>query len=84
MKTTYAAQTYDPDKHHPKIFKGVTITALFFGVLFWGLSFSTYIAKTMTSGAQGFIATNLLSEEFIDFLSKNFDFSAFIPIPVKC
>lgn len=67
MKTTYAAQTYDPDKHHPKIFKGVTITALFFGVLFWGLSFSTYIAKTMTSGAQGFIATNLLSEEFIDY-----------------
>ena len=24
------------------------------------------------------------SEEFIDFLSKNFDFSAFIPIRVKC
>ena len=67
MKTTYAAQTYDPDKHNPKIFKGVTIAALFFGVLFWGLSFSTYIAKTMTSGAQGFSATHLLSEEFIDY-----------------
>lgn len=67
MKTTYAAQTYDPDKHHPKIFKGITITALFFGVLFWGLSFSTYTAKTMTSGAQGFSATHLLSEEFIDY-----------------
>ena len=67
MKTTYAAQTYDPDKHNPKIFKGVTITALFFGVLFWGLSFSTYMAKTMTSGAQGFSATHLLSEEFIDY-----------------
>ena len=67
MKTTYASQTYDPNQHHPRIFKGVTITALFFGVLFWGLSFSTYIAKTMTSGAQGFSATHLLSEEFIDY-----------------
>lgn len=70
MKTTYAAQTYDPDKHNPKIFKGVTIAALFFGVLFWGLSFSTYMAKTMTSGAQGFSATHLLSEEFIDYVLR--------------
>lgn len=67
MKTTYAAQTYDPDQHHPRIFKGVTIAALFFGLLFWGLSFSTYMTKTMTNGAQGFSATHVLSDEFIDY-----------------
>ena len=67
MKTTYAAQTYDPDQHHPRIFKGVTIAALFFGLLFWGLSFSTYMTKTMTNGARGFHATHVLSDEFIDY-----------------
>lgn len=70
MKTTYAAQTYDPNQHHPRIFKGVTIATLFFGVLFWGLSFSTYMTKTMTSGAQGFRATHVLSEEFIDYVLR--------------
>lgn len=78
MKTTYAAQTYDPDKHHPKIFKGVTIATLFFGVLFWGLSFGTYMTKTMTSGAQGFRATHVLSEEFIDYVLRS---SVFYIVP---
>lgn len=78
MKTTYTAQTYDPNQHHPRIFKGATIATLFFGVLFWGLSFSTYMTKAMTSGAQGFRATHVLSDEFIDYALRS---SVFYIVP---